>query len=78
MELRRLKWEKLAKWAVGVIRKYYLGWQVRKAVREMRRREREREAVVVIQKYCRGWQVGCDVCVCVCICVCVCVCVLCR
>ena len=57
MELRRLKWMKKAAWAVGVIKKYFLGWQVRRVVREMKRRQREREAVLVIQKYCRGWKV---------------------
>ena len=57
MELRRLKWLKKAAWAVGVIKKYFLGWQVRREVREMKRRQREREAVLVIQKYCRGWKV---------------------
>ena len=57
MELRRLKWLKRAAWAVGVIKKYFLGWQVRKEVQEMRRRQREKEAVLVIQKYYRGWKV---------------------
>ena len=57
VELRRLKWLKRATWAVGIIKKYFIGWQVRKAVRELRYRQKVRAAAVVIQKYCRGWKV---------------------
>jgi myosin-1 len=57
VELRRLKWLKKATWAVGVIKKYFLGWQVRRAVQAMRQQQRVERATVVIQKYCRGWKV---------------------
>lgn len=58
MELRRLKWLKKATWAVGIIKKYFLGWQVRKTIQAMKQRHREAQATVVIQKYCRGWKVS--------------------
>ena len=58
MELRRLKWIKKATWAVGTIKKYFHGWQVRKAVREMRYQQRVEVATIVLQKYCRGWKVS--------------------
>ena len=56
VELRRLKWLKRATWAVGVIKKFYLGWQVRKAMHELRQRRKEELASVVVQKYFRGWK----------------------